>query len=72
MNESVASDIFHLRPWEQRSGDGRSKENGLAWLSSRDTSENSNARVVRTPLCSGIIAAIEPETEEIFSPVSGL
>lgn len=23
MNESVASDIFHLRPWEQGSGDGR-------------------------------------------------
>ena len=72
MSESVASHIFHLRPWEQCSTDGRTTENGLARLSSRDVSENSNARVVRTPVCSTIIAASEPATEEIFSPVSGL
>lgn len=58
MNESVASELFHLRPWEQGSGDGRTTENGPARLSSRDTSENNNARVVQAPLCSGIIAAI--------------
>jgi len=46
---------------------GRTMENGLPWLTSRDVSENSNARVVRAPIGSGFIAAIDPGAKEIFS-----
>jgi hypothetical protein len=42
-------------------------ENGLLRLSSRDVSENSNARVVPRASGSGFIALIEPATEEMFS-----
>jgi hypothetical protein len=64
--------ISHLpsAPVEKRSSDGRTPENGLARLTSRDGSENSNARVVRTPAGSGFIALIEPKAEQIFSPGS--
>lgn len=43
-------------------------ENGLTQLTSRDVSENNNARLVRTVFGSGFIAAIGPEAEETFSP----
>ena len=46
---------------------GNSIENGLGRLTSRDVSENSNARVVRAAIGSGFIAAIDRETEETFS-----
>jgi hypothetical protein len=46
-------------------------ENGLDRLTSRDVSENSNARVVRAPIGSGFIAAIDRGTEETFSPDFG-
>jgi hypothetical protein len=46
-------------------------ENGLGRLTSRDVSENSNARVVRAAIGSGFIAAIDRETEETFSPDFG-
>jgi hypothetical protein len=46
-------------------------ENGLGELTSRDAGENSNARVVRTPIGSGIIAAIDRWTAETFSPDFG-
>jgi hypothetical protein len=49
----------------------RTMENGLAGLRCRDTYENSNARFVGRPIGSGIIAAIEPGTGEIFSPDLG-
>jgi len=42
-------------------------ENGLGRLTSRDVSENSNARVVRAAIGSGFIAAIDRKTEETFS-----
>jgi hypothetical protein len=66
--------ISHLpsAPVEQRSSDRRTTENGLTRLTSRDPSENSNARVVRTPAGSGFIAAMDPAAGEIFSPVPGL
>jgi hypothetical protein len=46
---------------------GHSLENGLDRLTSRDVDENSNARVVRAPICGGFIAMIDRETEETFS-----
>jgi hypothetical protein len=71
MNESVASHIFHFAPVEQRSSDGRTTENGLARLTSRDVYENSNERIVRVPAGSGFIAAMNPAAGQIFSPVPG-
>jgi hypothetical protein len=50
---------------------GHSMENGLDRLTSRDVSENSNAGVVRAPIGSGFIAAIDRGTEETFSPDFG-
>jgi hypothetical protein len=50
---------------------GHSIENGPERLTSRDVSENSNARVVRTPIGSGIIAAIDQGAAETFSPDFG-
>src|SRR6478735_3665458 len=41
---------------------GHTVENGLGRLTSRDVSENSNARVVRAAIGSGFIAAIDRET----------
>lgn len=46
---------------------GRTTENGRNGLTSRDAYENSNARVVRAPFGSGIIAMIAPAAGEIFS-----
>ena len=66
MSEPVASHIFHLRRRNNASIDGRTTENGLARLTSRDTYENSNARVVRMPIGSGFIAAIAPAAKQIF------
>ena len=40
---------------------------GLPQEACRDGGENSNARVVRASIGSGIIAAIEPGTREFFS-----
>jgi hypothetical protein len=51
-------------PWA-----GDSTENGPERLTSRDVGENSNARVVRTPIGSGIVAAIDRWTAETFSTV---
>jgi hypothetical protein len=47
-------------------GTGRTMENGLTGLTSRDVYENSNARFVGEPFGSGFIAVIEPAAEEIF------
>jgi hypothetical protein len=52
-------------------GTGRTMENGLTGLTSRDVYENSNARFVRRPIGSGFIVMIEPAAEEIFSPDLG-
>jgi hypothetical protein len=46
-------------------------ENGLGRLTSRDVSENSNARVVRTALGSGFVAVIGRQRKETFSPDFG-
>ena len=61
---------FHLpwRPAERLFREtGRTTENGRNGLTSRDVYKNSNARVVRAPFGSGIIAVIAPAAEEIFS-----
>jgi hypothetical protein len=47
---------------------GRILENGLAPTTSRDVGENSNERVVRRTFGSGLVAAIDPQAKEIFSP----
>ncbi|MEH2541282.1 MULTISPECIES: hypothetical protein [unclassified Bradyrhizobium] len=47
-------------------------ENGLKPRTSRDVGENSNARFVERPPGSGIIAAIDPPADEIFSADSDL
>jgi hypothetical protein len=62
--------IFH-RPRRNDSAVRAHLENGLTRLTSRDVSENSNARVVRAAIGSGFIAAIDRETEETFSPDFG-
>src|SRR5882672_163179 len=46
---------------------GRTMENGLAELTSRDVRENSNVRIVRAAPGSGFIAVIDPAAEQIFS-----
>jgi hypothetical protein len=67
MNEPVASFSFHQRPVEHVPSKGRSTENGVVPLTSRDVRENSNVRFVPRPIGSGIIATIGPRAEEIFS-----
>jgi hypothetical protein len=46
---------------------GHSMENGLERPTSRDVSENSNARIAQAPIGSGFIVAIDQETEQTFS-----
>jgi len=50
---------------------GHSTENGPERQTSRDVGKNSNARVVRAPIGSGFIAAIDRWTAETFSPDFG-
>jgi len=62
--------IFH-RPRRNDSANRPHLENGLTRPTSRDVSENSNVRVVRTAFGSGFIAGIDPSAEQTFSPGLG-